>query len=340
MSGSEEGLTLYSNAKKRAASLVGEEVWREMKRLRLLSSYRLYQLKARLKGYDEERKRVSEYIGYEPDVRTPTTINEKILWKKIHDRSPLLPRTTDKVEVRDYVREKLGDDAESLLIPILHVAADPSDLPLEDCATPFVVKANHAWNTNLFVHDRRPDGRVVASKDGESRALWSRREVIEQCNHWLHHTHGFSDHQWAYLGIHRKVFIEPFLADAFEGRYTEAKIDCFHGVPTYVLALAHNEDGRVMSLLDVEGDRVDVQFGGRGEVPDHKLKDLRAQLPTLYHYAARLAEDFDHCRVDFYVTSEGPRFSEITHYPSSGTRRMIPQDFDREMGKHWKIPHP
>jgi hypothetical protein len=328
---------LYSKAKRRGASL-GSDLRRRLKKRGVLYGYRLYQRMSQWRGYKKERTRVSKEIGYEPTLQNPETINEKILWKKIHDRSPLLTRTTDKVEVRKYVREKLGDIADTLLIPLLHVAADPTDLPLTDCPVPFVVKVNHAWNTNLFVHERRPDGWFVASTGGQSRSLWSRRKVVAQCNRWLRHTHGFADHQWSYLGIDRKVFIEPFLSDAFEGQYTEAKIDCFHGVPTYIIAIAAHPGGRAMSLLDADGNRVDVRYGAHGEVSDDKLKDLRAQIPTLRRYAARLAADFDYCRVDFYVTPEGPRFSEITHYPRSGARTMIPQDFDREMGSHWKIP--
>ena len=330
--------SLYSKAKRRG-SFLGGDLRRRLKRRWLLYGYRLYQRMSQWRRYKKERARVSKEIGYEPTLQNPETINEKILWKKIHDRSPLLTRTTDKVEVRNYVREKLGGVADTLLIPLLHVAADPSDLPLTDCPVPFVVKANHAWNTNLFVHERRRDGWFVASAGGEPRSLWNRREVIDQCNRWLNHTHGFADHQWAYSGIDRKVFIEPLLADAFEGKYPEAKIDCFHGVPTYILGIAHHDGGRAMSLLDAKGNRLDVQAGIHGEVPDDILVDLRAQIPTLRRYAARLAEDFDYCRVDFYVTPEGPRFSEITHYPCSGARTMIPQDFDREIGSHWKIPH-
>jgi len=316
---------------------LARRILRKLKR-RLFSNYRLYELQCKLSGYKEERQRVLEAIGYEPDLQQPKTINEKILWKKIHDRSPLLTRTTDKVAVRGYVREKLADEADRLLIPLLHVAADPSELPLLDCAAPFVVKANHAWKTNLFVHERRPDGRFVASKEGEPKSLWTRRAVIEQCRRWLEYDHGFSDHQWAYLGIDRKVFIEPLLSDAYERKYTEAKIECFHGVPTYVLAIAHRNGERLMSLLNADGNRINVQYGDHGEVPDGGLKDLQAALSTLHRYAARLSEDFDHCRVDFYVTPDGPRFSEITHYPHSGTRTMTPQNFDREMGKHWTIP--
>ena len=335
---SRDGLkNLYARAKTRAASL-GGTLRRRTKRQVLLSSYWLYQHTSRWRGYKKERRRVARDIGYEPDLHNPETINEKILWKKIHDRSPLLTKTTDKVEVREYVREKLGAVADALLIPVLHVVADPSDLPLMDCPVPFVVKANHAWNTNLFVYERRPDGWFMASTGDQARSFWSRQEIIHQCNQWLNHTHGFSDHQWAYLGIDRKVFIEPFLSDAFEGQYPEAKIECFHGVPTYVLAIAHNASGRAMSLLDADGDRLDVKCPPHDPVRDEELVDLRAHLCTLRRYAARLSEDFDYCRVDFYVTPQGPRFSEITHYPRSGARMLTPRNFDWEMGTHWKIP--
>lgn len=76
---------------------------------------------------------------------------------------------------------------------------------------------------------------------------------------------------------------------------------------------------------------------GPGEVPDSEIADIKPSLPTLKNFASCLSEDFDYCRVDFYVTPKGPYFGEITHYPSSGARYMTPQSFDLEMGRHWVI---
>jgi hypothetical protein len=311
---------------------LASRLWRKLTE----SHYRLYELRCWWTGYEDERERTANRIGYEPDLQNPETINEKIIWKKINVRDPLLTRTTDKIKVRDYVREKLGEDAEDLIIPLLHVADRPRALPLEACEVPYVIKTNHASETSLFVHDRLADDRFVASTENAPKSVWTREELIEQGTSWLQRDHGFHKHEWAYRGIERKVFIEPFLSDPYGDRLTDAKLDCFHGEPTYVLLIVNSEDGRRFSLLDEHGHRVEGQHEGPS-VPEAVVQNLRSQLSRLRAYASRLSEDFDHCRVDFYVRPEGLYFSEITHYPSSGYRQIQSRDFEREMGRHWNI---
>lgn len=302
----------------------------------IVSDHRLYDLYARLKGYREERVRVASRIGYEPNLRTPHTLNEKILWKKLNVRDPLLTRTTDKIAVREYVREKLGGEAESLIIPILHVADTPADLALDDCALPYVVKANHSWNTNLFVQERHADGRFTVSQVNQPASQWTRQQIYAQCNRWLASRHGLREHEWAYQKIPPRLFIEPFIANPDGSRLIEAKVDCFHGTPTYVLAILGGRERSHHTLLDAAGHRLPVQYNDAEEVSDHVLDQVQAVLPRLRDYASRLSADFDYCRVDFYVMAETVHLSEITHYPASGCRRMGLQ-YDREMGRHWRL---
>jgi len=307
-----------------------------LRRRALESHYRLYELRCWWRGYEAERQRTVDLVGYEPDLENPETINEKIIWKKLNVRDPLLTRTTDKITVRDYVRETLGEDGTDLLIPLLHVADRPGALPLRDCEVPYVVKTNHASGTSLFVHDRCGDDRFVASTENTPKAVWTRDEMVDQCTAWLQHDHGFYKHEWAYRGIDPKVFIEPFISDPYGDRLTDAKVDCFHGEPKYILLIVNSDTQRKYSLLDEHGRQVEGRYEGPS-VSNAVVQHLRSVLHPVRTFASRLSEAFNHCRVDFYLTSEGLYFSEITHYPNSGHRPIKPRAFEREMGKHWKI---
>ena len=59
-----------------------------------------------------------EKTGDSLDLDNPKTFNEKIQWLKLYDRNPLKTKLADKYEVRDWIKEKIGEE---YLIPLLGV---------------------------------------------------------------------------------------------------------------------------------------------------------------------------------------------------------------------------
>ena len=52
------------------------------------------------------------------DLDNPKTFNEKMQWLKLYDSTPIKTRLADKYLVRDWVKEKIG---EQYLVPLLGV---------------------------------------------------------------------------------------------------------------------------------------------------------------------------------------------------------------------------
>lgn len=50
------------------------------------------------------------------NLDNPQTFNEKLQWLKLYDRNPEYTKMVDKYEVREYIKEKLGEE---YLIPLL-----------------------------------------------------------------------------------------------------------------------------------------------------------------------------------------------------------------------------
>src|SRR5438128_89455 len=73
-----------------------------------------------------------------PDGR-PATISQKIRWRMIKDRNPLLTTFADKLAVRDYVTERIGPE---VLTRIYAVADDPDELDFDALPREFVLKPN------------------------------------------------------------------------------------------------------------------------------------------------------------------------------------------------------
>ena len=62
------------------------------------------------------------------NLKNPQTFNEKIQWLKLHDRKPEYTMMVDKYKVREYIKERLGEE---YLIPLLGVWDDPDEIDFD-----------------------------------------------------------------------------------------------------------------------------------------------------------------------------------------------------------------
>jgi len=303
------------------------------------SDYRLHAFRAQLTNYRQERERVEKEIGYYPSLKNPQTFNEKILWKKAHVRDPLLTRTTDKYEVRQYVEEKLGEKkAKELLIPLLHVTDNPNDLPLDTLEPPFVVKTNHGSSFNLFIHDRMTDGQFLVSYEKSKPAIWDSDQIVVQLKNWLDRTYGLRRHEWAYVNIVPLILVEPFIQDDFGDRLTEVKVHCFQGRPLYFQIAVSLDSVPYISFLDSESKPIDVKYVGHSNIPPPTLDEITTgtDFCRIARMAGLLSQAFSYARIDFYYSGRHLFFSEITHYPHSGALTFDgSRDLDLEFGNKY-----
>ena len=63
-------------------------------------------------------KRYFEITGIKMDINNPTTYSQKIQWLKLYDPNPNRSMLTDKVAVRGWIKEQIGEE---YLIPIYGV---------------------------------------------------------------------------------------------------------------------------------------------------------------------------------------------------------------------------
>lgn len=57
------------------------------------------------------KKQFKKYLGYEIDFKKePETFTQKIQFRKLYDNNPLYSICADKYRVREYVKEKIGEE--------------------------------------------------------------------------------------------------------------------------------------------------------------------------------------------------------------------------------------
>jgi hypothetical protein len=63
-----------------------------------------------------------------------------------------------------------------------------------------------------------------------------------------------------------------------------------------------------------------------------------SQYEKMVNLAKILSKDIPFVRVDFYQKGEHVYFGELTFYPSSGTKKFIPEEWDYKIGQWIKLP--
>jgi hypothetical protein len=276
-----------------------------------------YFLTEKFFGYRKEKKRFFIRKGYKPDLNNPRSFCEKLVWKKINDRNPLLRVTADKYRVRSYITQLLGQErAGEILIPLLHVTDNPNTIPFDDLPDSYIAKANHGSGWNIIV-------------DGNDK---TREEVIANCKKWLSTPYGLDKHEWAYQKIKRLITIEELLKDQNK-LPNDYKFYVFHGICRLVRVSFSRFNDAASSNFNRNWTFIPLTHRTKKQGP---IIDKPKNYDTMLSLAEELAQDFDFVRVDLYNIDGKIFFGELTHYPGSGSPSM-PADFDFELGRHWEL---
>ncbi|WP_332802681.1 ATP-grasp fold amidoligase family protein [Sphingomonas sp. RT2P30] len=241
----------------------------------------------------------------------PMRFTELIQRRKLRDRDQRLPHLIDKVAVKRFVAEVLGDD---WVTPTLWSGDALPDAP--SWPYPFVVKSRHGCNQRHFVRDAHADWPAIRA----AAAGWMRSDY----GRWLD--------EWGYRGVTRGVLVEPFVGD---GATLPIDYKCyvFHGRVAAVQVHLDREHGHRWMLFDPTWRRLSSPTAEPDPAPPAALDRMIAGAETL-------ARGFDFVRVDFYDTGTTPRFSEMTFYPGSGLDPFDPPVLDDALGQLWRASAP
>ena len=274
----------------------------------------------KISNYQLEKIRFYKKVGYRLNLKNPESFNEKIVWKKINDRNPLLSVTSDKYKARSYLRKVLGEEkAEEILIPLLHVTDKPETIPFERLPSAFIVKPNHASGHKIIVENSH----------------FNQKEIIKTCRKWLKTPYGLEKMEWMYQPIKRKIIIEKLLREK-DGKIPKRyNFQMFHGKCKLVHAIIVNKKNNTsVTSFDEKWNFSSVKITNYAQEPKIKKPE---NYKIMLELAEELSKPFDFVRVDLYNINGKIYFGELTHYPASGTGKFEPQSFDFELGKYWKI---
>ncbi len=254
-------------------------------------------------------------LGYAMDWKNPRSFNQKLQWMKLYDRNPLYSKYADKVEVRDFVAQTLG---ERYLIPSLGVFDRAGDIDWEKLPDRFVLKCNHGAKYNVICRDK---------------SALDIPAVSAELDRWLKTPFWRARREYHYRAIRPRILCEQYMEDEETGGLNDYKVFMIGGEPRMIQVdldrfgeHRRNLYDRDWNLLDAE-----ISFPKGDDVP------RPAVLDEMLSCAKKLAEGFREVRVDFYVINGRLYFGEMTFFSGAGFSRYKPRSFEFELGEKLEL---
>jgi TupA-like ATPgrasp len=248
-----------------------------------------------------------------PHLRNPSTFNEKMNWRILYDRRPILEWTCDKLAMKEYASKVPG-----LRVPQTYwFGSNLSELSDVELPEDWVFKPNHRSGKVFFGHGR-PD---VANLERRS-------------DDWLTRFEANDLHEWAYRKARPVLLIEEMIG-APGIPPTDYKFFVFDGEVALVQVDTDRYTGhrRRMYLPDwtpLEGHLGHYQLGPIEPSPP-------ANFPEMLAIASELGRPFDFIRVDLYTVADEIFFGEVTPYNASGLTSFAPKSLDAYFGAKWEL---
>lgn len=266
------------------------------------------------------RKIFYKRVGYQLNLDSPTTYNEKLQWLKLYWHHPLLPTLVDKYAVKEYVSKQIG---EQYIIPTLGVWDNVCEIDWESLPKQFVLKCTHDSGGLVICPDK--------TKLDKAAAISKLKNSLAQ-NYYYY---GF---EWPYKNVKPRIIAESYMRDSRLGDLPDYKFFCFDGeVKALFIATERNIKG-----VEVKFDFYDPDFNHLPFTQGHPNSSGVIAMPESFEemkeLASKLSKGFPHVRVDFYEIDGQVYFGEMTFFHHGGWTKFDPQEWDYTFGSWIKLP--
>jgi len=255
-------------------------------------------------------------LGRVPDLVHPQLYTDKVSWRMLYDRRPLLQVCSDRLAVRDYVAARAGEE---YLVPLLGIFDRPEQVPWGELSPPYVVKATHGSGWNIIVRD---PGEVDPERF---------EQMLEG---WLETNFYHVNWEWSYKHVPRRIIVERFIG--LDGKIPlDFKFYCFDG-ETQAISVCYDRFTPAERWTWRDPSWNVLTFVSRSYPPGPPTPPP-PRLAQMLGLARVLSRDFDHIRVDLYCVGDRVYFGELTPTQAAGGRPHSDAG-EAWLGAFWHLP--
>lgn len=262
-------------------------------------------------------------LNKELDLKNPITFNEKLQWIKLYDRRPEYTMMVDKYRVREYVKEKIGEE---YLIPLLGVWDNPDDIDFDKLPNKFVLKCNH--DSNVFICR---DKAYFDIKD-KKQSYHSFEEVRQALARRLKTDFYKAGREWPYKNVKRKIICEEFMQNGNDESLLDYKFFCFNGEPKYIYLAVVISGVLYIDFYDMDFHALNIQREDHPNIPKNYNIYRPKDFMVMKDIAKRLSSGIPSVRVDLYEINGKVYFGEMTFFTGGGFVPFKPEKWDKIFG--------
>ena len=257
-------------------------------------------------------------LGKKLDLRHPKTFTEKLNWLKLYDRRPEYTVMVDKYAVREYVKEKIGEE---YLVPLIGVWDRVEDIDFDSLPGQFVLKCNH-------------DNGVIICLD---KSTFDIEKAKRDLNYHLNRNYYKKLREWPYKNVPRKIICEKYMESSINNEITDYRFFCFNGKVKMILMRILSPEGIKEAMYNEKWKYLNIQDA---EVPMEKRPiEHPAFFEQMLDIAEKLGASQTFVRVDYNVWNNKIYFGELTFFPLSGAmEEFSPDEWNYTLGSWLKLP--
>lgn len=255
-----------------------------------------------------------------PDINNPKWFSEKILHRLFRTNDPRFALLSDKLNVRDYITEKIGED---ILVPLLGVydKIHPEDIKALN-KDRIVLKNNHDSGSTKIVDTANDDLDAICAYFNEN----------------IKKTYGIDKGEYWYKFIKPKIIAEQFIGEDSGRPPSDYRFHMFNqknGDFEIVLSINYYDENIVSVTFYDESLRI-LPFSAKS-YPNNKVsRKSTPEFEKAKNIAKLLAIEFDYVRIDMYISNNRVYFGEFTFAHTIGRLPMTPMKYNLWMGNLWK----
>lgn len=267
------------------------------------------------------KKSFYKIFGHDLNLESPETLNENLQCYKLNFKDPLMAICADKYAVREYIKEKIGEEH---LIPLVFHTEDfrkikPENLP--GCLV--IVKANHTAGTHQIIRDK-------------NKVNW--HHIQTDCRWWLHLNYYYMEKEWQYNKIKPRLIVEKLLIDEDGNVPSDYKLHYFGGKFEFLQVDIDRFSNHKRNLYNRHWDLLPFTWSilnenGNPVWDNGRQIEKPSNLEELIALGEKLAAPFPYVRVDFYILNDKIYFGELTFHHGGGFEHFTPGEWDLYYGK-------
>ncbi len=264
--------------------------------------------------------------GRKLNIDNPQSFIEKCSWYKVNivNKHEIFRTCSDKYAVRDYIK---SHGCDNLLNELIAVYDRVEDIEWEKLPNRYVIKLNDGCGYYLICTDKTKFDIKTAKK--KLKKWWKEHNYLLYA-------------EMQNKASKRRIVIEKYIEGPNGAKQPiDYKIYCFHGVPSAILCVWDRDSTTKELFMSPDWIFISAAYS-----PDHKVKgENNGSLPPkpknlseMLEYAKKLSKPFPFVRCDFYQSSDGPVFGELTFTAAGGMFTSQPDPSVLDLNQLFHVP--